>query len=98
MVGSRGLTAGVRACEGMLRDYAELHGPEALIPERREPLTNEIIAGVKAVSGRVGSRTVDWGGEFWGSLRALIDTLAQTGMRNALPATSWTIASPLRTW
>lgn len=77
------LTAAVNACDGLLRDYAELHGPEALIPRRREPLTNEIIQGLLSMEGKVGRRTIEWNGEFWGSLKAMFATLAQTGMRKA---------------
>ena len=37
------LSVAVQACEGMLRQYAERHGPEALLPHRKEPFTREII-------------------------------------------------------
>ena len=90
------LAAAVRRCDGILREYVELHGPEALVPRRKEPLTNEIIRrllymphGTALPTRHTPRRCVDWGDPEFSSLRALFSTLAQTGMRKAevsLPA------------
>ena len=84
------LAAAVRRCDALLRDYVELHGPEALVPRRKEPLTNELIvrllylpAGTPLPTRRSPRRCVDWASPEFSSLRALFSTLAQTGMRKA---------------
>ena len=81
------LTAAVRACEGLLRRYIEDHGPESLIPHRKEPLTQSIIDGLlslgKRSEVRIGRRVLDWQAPGWASLRAMYHTLAQTGFRKS---------------
>ena len=79
------LASCVRATEGLLRAFLLEHGPLALIPKRKEPLTNEEIRGIFAFSGRIGGprsrRCLDWDSPEYSSLLAMFHTLAQTGMR-----------------
>ena len=79
------LSAAVRATDGLLRDFLTEHGPLALIPKRKEPLTNEEIAAIFAYNGTIGGprsrKTLDWSSPEYSSLLAMFHTLAQTGMR-----------------
>ena len=79
------LASCVRATEGLLKDFILEHGPLALIPKRKEPLTNEEIASIFCFSGPIGSarsrRHLDWLSPEYSSLLAMFHTLAQTGMR-----------------
>ena len=73
------LTPVVRAMRKLLEKYRDTHGPEALQPHRKEPLTNELIlALIAATRGDGGLSEGDrltW--------VALWHFLAQTGMRKA---------------
>jgi hypothetical protein len=41
--------------------YIETHGPDALIPHRKEPLTLEIITGMLNLEGgKLGRTALDW--------------------------------------
>ena len=75
----------VRATEGLLKEFLLEHGPLALIPKRKEPLTNEEIFSIFSYSGPIGrarsQRRLDWGSPEYSSLLAMFHTLAQTGMR-----------------
>jgi hypothetical protein len=69
-----------------MRDYIELHGPDALMPHRKEPLTNPLIRklltlaeGTELARGKY----LYWASPKYASLRAMFATLAQTGMRKA---------------
>ena len=79
------LASCVRATEGLLKDFILEHGPLALIPKRKEPLTNEEIASIFCFSGPIGSarsrRHLDWLSPEYSSLLTMFHTLAQTGMR-----------------
>ena len=84
------LTAAVRACDGALREYVELHGPECLVPTRKEPLPPTLVRelvgqGTILVNGKLLTTKyhLEWDTPVFGSLRALFATLAQTGMRKA---------------
>ena len=80
------LQAAVRACGGLMRDYIELHGPDALMPHRKEPLTNPLIRGLLTLadgSQLARGKHLYWSSPRYSSLRALYATLAQTGMRKA---------------
>ena len=84
----------------LLDDYVRRHGHDALMPKRKEPLTNQIIIsmlylprGTPVEGGKCKalptSGRVDWNELEWRSVRAMFATLAQTGMRKAevsLPA------------
>jgi len=72
--------------DGMLRQYIQDHGPEALIPKRKEPLTNEIIAQLITMpNGTIfGPRsTLQWERPGMESLRAMFAFCAQTGARKS---------------
>ena len=78
-------------CKKLLADYVRKHGHDALMPKRKEPLTNPIIVSMLQLPNGtpVGSERIDWSTLEWTSLRACYATLAQTGMRKsevALPA------------
>lgn len=78
------LTAAVQVCDGMLREYAERHGPEALIPRRKEPFTRELIEGMLNIPS--GTRlsngaVVNWDTLEWRMVRALLCFMAQSGAR-----------------
>jgi len=79
------LTAAVQATDGILREYLEVHGPEALIPERKEPLANSMVhALIHMPNGtKLGQRVLDWSAPFFSSLRSIYSSLAQTGMRKS---------------
>lgn len=86
------LTTAVQACDGLIRKYMEEHGPEALQPQRKEPLTKQMILkllGDHLKGAFVGTRgdhakmRVDWGVTPWAGWRALVATMAQTGFRKA---------------
>ena len=82
------LKAAVQATDGLLKDFLLEHGPLALVPKRKEPLTNEEILDMFNYSGDLyaGSRKrhqLDWTSPMFSSLLAMFHTLAQTGMRKA---------------
>ena len=85
----------------LLDDYVRVNGADALMPKRKEPLTNVIIramlflpngtpmGGAQPRGAPPTSARVDWRALEWISVRAMFATLAQTGMRKAevaLPA------------
>ena len=85
------LAAAARATAFKLKEYVERHGHDALMPHRKEPLTNEMIVGLLSLDGRKISQrmTVNRLEPKWAMIFALYATLAQTGMRKAevaLPA------------
>ena len=79
------LGAAVRATDGLLKEFLLEHGALALVPKRKEPLTNEEIAAMFRYSGPIGAtrskKTLDWLSSQYSSLLAMFHTLAQTGMR-----------------
>ena len=80
------LQAAVRACGGLMRDYIELHGADALMPHRKEPLTNPLIRGLLTLANGTElarGKYLYWASPRYASLRAMFATLAQTGMRKA---------------
>ena len=75
-----------RAADGLLKGFLLEHGPLALIPKRKEPLTNEEIRDIFNLTGSMLSngRTsvrLDWTDPAYSSLLAMFHVLAQTGMR-----------------
>ena len=79
------LATAVRATDGMLKDFLLEHGALALVPKRKEPLTNEEICGIFCFSGQIGGprskKNFSWQAPEYSSLLAMFHTLAQTGMR-----------------
>lgn len=79
------LTPVVRAMKTLLEKYRDKHGPEALQPHRKEPLTNELIIALFAAV-RADDNLSEQDRRAWLGMWHL---LAQTGMRKAevaLPA------------
>ena len=77
-----------KAADGLLKGFLLEHGPLALIPKRKEPLTNEEISDIFSLSGcTLGSGRsaveLDWKDPAYSSLLAMFHVLAQTGMRKA---------------
>ena len=74
-----------RAADGLLKGFLLEHGPLALIPKRKEPLTNEEIRDIFDLSGSmlgsVRCFRLDWADPAFSSLLAMFHVLAQTGMR-----------------
>jgi hypothetical protein len=73
-------------CDGLCKQYIEVHGRDALMPHRKEPLTNVMINALLAlfVTGvTFNGYTVDMANAGWLSLCAMFHTLAQTGFRKA---------------
>ena len=79
------LTLAVQATERLIQRYRDEHGPEALQPRRKEPLTNAIVVALLTLpTGTVvGSTAVDYARLEWISLRAQYAVHAQTGMRKS---------------
>ena len=76
-----------RLVTGLLAEYIRVHGPESLIPSRREPLTNQQTSAILGAGHdepvRVGNRIVDWEAPFWVSFAAFLTTLRHSGSRKA---------------
>ena len=92
------LTAAVQVCDGMLREYAERHGPESLIPHRKEPFTRELIIGLLSIptGTRLNNGTVvNWEALEWRMIRALVCFMAQSGARKCVvslpPGVIWSL-------
>jgi hypothetical protein len=67
-----------------MREYIEIHGADALLPHRREPLTNKHIKALLAMpegTYLTPRKRLRWAESSYRSLRAIYATLAQTGMR-----------------
>ena len=81
------LELAARRAHALMLRYRDTHGPEALLPQKKAPLTHALICALLAVPedaalnfhGRVWS----WRTDFGQSTRALWHTLAQTGFRKA---------------
>ena len=67
--GALGLTPELSSIlKGLLRQYLRLYGPESLVPERTEPLTNDDMSRIldlTADSVSVGGRKLNWSHPFW---------------------------------
>jgi hypothetical protein len=73
----------VLACKGLMRRYISLHGVRGLLPERKLPLTNDMIDAMFALpSGTKRGRLVlDWSTYFWKSAKACFSSKSATGSR-----------------
>lgn len=71
------------ACRGLMREYIDEYGLEGLIPDRKNPLTNELIDGMLSTPDgtKVGHLVVEWDSYYWTSLYALFCVLAESGER-----------------
>ena len=76
-----------RLLTGLLSKYIRVHGPESLIPSRREPLTNQPTSAILGLGRtepvRVGHRIADWEASFWVSFAAFLTILRHSGSRKA---------------
>ena len=76
-----------RVLKGMLKNYVRVHGTDALIPTRKEPIENHHCAAMYAVGRstpvRVGRHTVSWRTPRCRCFKALLNGLRQTGGRRA---------------
>ena len=72
----------------MRRQYVRLHGPEALLPHRAEPFTNEDCIAVLQLT-HVNGKELNWEQPFWCSFRTFITTGRAAAFRKAdvLPVT-----------
>ena len=66
-----------------MRKYALRHGPEWLQPQRKDPMPYKTVHAMAALCGPMGWSTLEWNAESTQSLKALIHTMAETGMRKA---------------
>jgi hypothetical protein len=71
--------------KGLMRDFVLRFGPRSLLPKRREPFTNPMIATMLGVSSgvKLGRRVLVWDSLFGCSLAAAIELGAESGFRKA---------------
>ena len=69
--------------KGMLREYIDEHGVAGLVPNRKLPLTNEIINAMLAVydGAQRGDLVVDRSSYYWVAMFAVFAVLAESGER-----------------
>ena len=75
-----------KALQGLLLDYVREHGPEALAPQRKEPLTNEHTERILGVENgtRLGKKhVVDWESDLFVCFATLLTALRHCGARKA---------------
>ena len=79
------------ALRGLVKQYIRLHGVDALLPRRKEPLENWHVAAMYGVPDHTAldSCVVLWDAAPWMCLRAVVNTTRQMGARKAdlLPPT-----------
>lgn len=65
--------------------YARVHGPESLLPNRKEPFEPRRIAEFRRLprGTRLGSRVLDWNTPFFTMIYALFTVAGSTGFRKA---------------
>ena len=82
-----------RVIKGLLKTYVRVHGTDALIPTRKEPITNRHCVAIydigRSAPARVGRHVVSWRLPRYRCFKALLNGLRQTGSRKAdlLPVT-----------
>ena len=71
--------------KGLLALYVAAHGPESLIPHRKEPLTNEQTASILGIPDgeAIAGRSLSWSALFFVSFAAFLTTLRHGGFRKA---------------
>jgi hypothetical protein len=70
--------------KGLMRDYVKVCGPMSLVPKRREPFTNPLIASLlhpRHEGKKLGRKTLKWSSLFGCSLSASIELASETGFR-----------------
>jgi hypothetical protein len=80
MVSSRRVIAVVRV---LLRRYVTLHGPEALLPRRKQPLHAGLLRKIRNIAAgtMIGRRPLDWTAPFFVSIWALLAVGLSAGFR-----------------
>ena len=82
-----------RVIKGLLKAYVRVHGTDALVPTRKETITNRHCAAIYdagcSALVRVGRHTVSWRLPRYRCFKALLNKLRQAGSRKAdlLPVT-----------
>ena len=75
----------MEALKGLMRSYRDEFGVAPLLRERKEPMTNQIIADMLRVladpAAKLGTRKVDPASPYWIALAAIIHVMAQAGFR-----------------
>ena len=73
------------ALRGMIARYVREHGIDALLPHRKEAITNEHVHKILQLPNgmQIGNVTVDWTSPTFVCFRALLLTLRQAGARKA---------------
>ena len=68
-----------------MKSYVARHGPEALIPSRKEPFSALNLSTILRLSNgtRIGTRTLDWSSFFFASFKALLCVGLAAGFRKA---------------
>ena len=71
--------------QGVVKKYVQLHGADALMPKRKEPLSDSIIASMLALPAgiKLGKQTLDWTSPFFIVFKAVLCTGFSSGMRKA---------------
>ena len=76
-----------RVIKGLLKTDVRMHGTDALIPTRKEPITNCHCTAIYSIDSsapvRVGRHTVPWRLPRYRCFKALLNGLRQTGSRKA---------------
>ena len=84
--------------KGLLALYVAAHGPESLIPHRKEPLTNDQTKGILSVTegATIAGRKLAWSSLFFVSFAAFLTTLRHGGFRKAdiIPTSPTAFANP----
>ena len=85
------------AVKGMCREYIEMYGVDTLVPERKLPFTDRILASIfRAPEGSTrGGLTLRWKDYHWVAVRACFATLKEEGGRKDEVAKK-TAATPFR--
>jgi hypothetical protein len=67
------------------REYVARHGPEALLPERKEPYNDRVLAAVRNVAPgtAIAGRRLDWAADFFVAFWAALNLTRAAGMRKA---------------
>ena len=68
--------------KGLMRKYVAQFGPTSLVPKRREPLTNPMIAKLlRLPDGQYGRKQMNWDSLLGLSVRGAVELASQTGFR-----------------
>jgi hypothetical protein len=72
-----------RVLDGLTRRFVALHGPEALLPDRKEPFTDLVVDAMFAVPAgtSIGGRLLDWDNVFFRSWRLGLALTRQAAFR-----------------